>query len=32
MGLSTDTRQITYREIQERREVLRQKFDSPKSG
>jgi ubiquinone biosynthesis protein len=28
MGLSTDTRQITYKEIQQRREQLRQKFDN----
>jgi ubiquinone biosynthesis protein len=28
MGLSTDTREISYREIQARREVLRQKFES----
>ena len=27
MGLSTDTREITYREVQQRREILRQKFD-----
>jgi len=31
MGLSTDTRQITSREIQRRRETLRQKFEQPKS-
>ncbi|MGH9302803.1 MAG: ABC1 kinase family protein [Acidimicrobiales bacterium] len=29
MGLSQETREITYRELQERREVLRTKFDSP---
>jgi ubiquinone biosynthesis protein len=29
MGLSTDTREITYKEIQRRREQLRQKFESP---
>jgi ubiquinone biosynthesis protein len=28
MGLSTDTRQITYKEIQRRRDQLRQKFDN----
>jgi len=28
MGLSTDTREISYREIQARRELLRQKFES----
>ena len=27
MGLSTDTEQLTYRELQERREVLRRKFE-----
>ncbi len=27
MGLSTDTREITYKEIQQRREILRQKFE-----
>jgi ubiquinone biosynthesis protein len=27
MGLSTETEQITYRELQERREVLRKKFE-----
>ncbi|HXY43177.1 MAG TPA: AarF/UbiB family protein [Acidimicrobiales bacterium] len=32
MGLSTDTRQITYREIQQRREVLRRKFEGEGSG
>jgi hypothetical protein len=29
MGLSTDTREITHKEIQQRREALRQKFESP---
>jgi ubiquinone biosynthesis protein len=29
MGLSLDTESITYREIQQRREVVRQKFDQP---
>ncbi|MGH9295171.1 MAG: ABC1 kinase family protein, partial [Acidimicrobiales bacterium] len=28
MGLSTDTRKITHRELQERRELLRSKFES----
>ncbi len=32
MGLSTDTRQITYREIQQRRETLRRKFERESSG
>jgi ubiquinone biosynthesis protein len=31
MGLSTETREITYKEIQSRREVLRQKFEGPSS-
>ncbi len=29
MGLSTDTKEITYRELQQRREVLREKFEQP---
>ena len=32
MGLSTDTRQITYRELQQRREVLRAKLESDSPG
>ncbi len=32
IGLSTDTRQITYREIQHRREILREKFEKRRSG
>jgi hypothetical protein len=27
MGLSTDTEQFTYRELQERREAVRKKFE-----
>lgn len=32
IGLSPDTRQITYREIQQRREILRDKFERRRSG
>jgi ubiquinone biosynthesis protein len=30
MGLSTDTREITHKELQGRREALRQKFEGPR--
>lgn len=32
MGLSSDTRQLTYRELQERREILRTKLEGDDSG
>jgi hypothetical protein len=31
MGLAADTREITYRELQQRRETLREKFEQASS-